>query len=57
MLCATCSTGRIICYWGSNPGILLESVGERDPKCLRPLLELAQTTFPATGLVVFLKGG
>jgi len=44
MLCATCSTGRIICHWGPNPGILLELVGERDPKCLGPLLELAQTT-------------
>jgi hypothetical protein len=32
MPCATCSTGRIIYRWGPNPGILLESVGERDPE-------------------------
>ncbi len=57
MPCATCSTGRIIYRWGPNPGILLESVGERDPKLPSPLSELAQTTCPATGLVVFLKGG
>jgi len=34
MLGATCSTGRIISRQGSNPGILPESVGERDSKNL-----------------------